>query len=165
MKFTKSIISAFLFASVVCGAHAIKLCQLDWLESWKTASGVLSNSRYSCSAGNYDDSTGHGGIGIWSVTSDQGSAGVYHTVSGQSFCSDNINGVYTSSTPSFNGISAYNMHCWCRMTAPNLGASWVYSNAHPRAAICVTNCADICANCVLSSAGSSCSRSAVLALP
>jgi hypothetical protein len=123
-------------ASIVSAAHAIKLCQLDWFNAWKTAGGALQNSRRAYTRGNYDNSTGNGG-GTWSVTSDQGSDTVYHTVSGISFCSTSGSGAgpYTDGSPGFDtGTSSNNTNCWCRMTAPNLGASWVFLNAYGSAA-------------------------------
>ncbi|MDR1071619.1 MAG: hypothetical protein LBL21_03185 [Rickettsiales bacterium] len=51
------------------------------------------------------------------------------------------------------------------MTAPNLGASWVYSHADSSAASCAYYCAVDCASCVLYGSYHSCRRSAVLALP
>ncbi|MDR1071816.1 MAG: hypothetical protein LBL21_04195, partial [Rickettsiales bacterium] len=58
-----------------------------------------------------------------------------------------------------------NLNCWCRMTSPNLGASWVFNYAASSAAYCAYGCAGYCAHCVQSGVSSSCSRSAVLALP
>ncbi|MDR1071238.1 MAG: hypothetical protein LBL21_01180 [Rickettsiales bacterium] len=51
------------------------------------------------------------------------------------------------------------------MTAPNLGASWVFLNDLGSAASCAVSCAVYCAYCVLYGTSYSCSRSAVLALP
>jgi hypothetical protein len=145
---------------------------LDWLTAWRDLgnSTYLSNYRSSYSRGNYDNSTGNGGIGTWSVTSDQGSAGVYHTVSGQSFCSSNNgSGTYTNGTPDFDSAaSSSNKYCWCRMTAPNLGASWVFQFdflSISTAASCALNCAFGCTDCVLYGENWLCRRAAVLALP
>jgi hypothetical protein len=164
MKYTRFIVSIIALVGVISGAHAIKLCQLDWLNAWKNASGVLQNSRRSQSVSNYDDTTSIGGLGRWSVTSDQGSAGVHHTVSGESFCSDKNSGVITDGSPSISSISPNN-NCWCRMSAPNLGASWVFLHAYSIAADCAYNCAGSCAGCIQYNMSSPCTRSAVLTLP
>jgi hypothetical protein len=168
MKKINLVISVITLAcAITVGAisdsHAIKLCQLDWLESWRTASGYLPNSRVSYSYGN-SYSTGNGGIGIWTVTSNYGGGGAYHTVSGQAFCSSTNTGTYTDGVPSYSGTNAY---CWCRMTSPNLGASWVYLGGDGVEAGCTSSCAYICAVCIQQGAPSynSCTRSAVLTLP
>jgi hypothetical protein len=165
-------VSIFTLAGIISGAHAIKLCQLDWLAAWRDLdpSTYLSNYRYSYSRGNYENGNplyGNGGIGTWAVTSDQGSTGVYHTVSGQSFCSSNSgSGTYTGGSPSFDSTtSSNNKNCWCRMTSPNLGASWVFNYAILSAADCSHGCAYICAFCVQGGTAYLCTRSALLALP
>ncbi|MDR1071875.1 MAG: hypothetical protein LBL21_04505, partial [Rickettsiales bacterium] len=61
---------------------------------------------------------------------------------------------------------ANNKNCWCRMTSPHVGASWVFLyGALGTAAYCAYYCAYHCAGCVLYGSSTSCSRSAVLALP
>ncbi|MDR1071286.1 MAG: hypothetical protein LBL21_01425 [Rickettsiales bacterium] len=159
MKHTGLIISVFMLASAVCGAHAIKLCQLDWFAAWQNANGTLSDSSYK-----YTTSWTDGAPGIWAVTSDQGSGGVKHSVSGASTCSN------SSTAP--NSISTGNQDdegwCWCLMTSPHLGASWVlYGNTggpYP-AFSCSNACARLCATCVQAGSSGSCTRAAVLALP
>ncbi|MDR3208962.1 MAG: hypothetical protein LBT45_03910 [Rickettsiales bacterium] len=166
MKTTGAFILILTFALIAGTASAERLCQLDWFEAWKNASGALSNYRTSNSRGDYDNSTSNGGMGTWAVTSDQGSAGVYHTVSGQSFCSSVGNGTFTNWSPDFDtSISSNNKYCWCRMTSPNLGGSWAFLGDYGSAADCAIDCALHCANCVRSGADGSCNRSAVLALP
>jgi hypothetical protein len=176
MKCAKFIIILMLaLIGAISDSYAIKLCQLDWLTAWRNLGSFtnLSNYRYSYSRGNYNSSHanndlyGDGGIGTWAITSDQGSPGVYHTVSGQSYCSSN-NGsnTYTNGSPSFStSSSADNKNCWCRMTTPHLGASWVFSSAISPAAYCAYHCANYCADCVRVGMNVSCTRSAVLELP
>jgi hypothetical protein len=165
MKTIRLAISAAALISSVCGAHAIKLCQLDWLNAWKNLgnstalSGMISHSQ-----GNRND-TGNGGIGRWAVTSAQGGAGAYHTVSGESFCSSASGGAYTYGNPSFADSPSNNKNCWCRMSAPNLGASWVFLFSNSVAADCATYCAPSCAECVSKGTSGSCARSSLLALP
>jgi hypothetical protein len=164
MKHAKFMVSVIALASIVCGARAIKLCQLDWLNAWKNASGILPHSRRSYTQGNYD-TTGNGS-GRWAVTSDQGSTGVYHTVSGESLCSDTNSGTYTNGSPSLSSTTTNNGYCWCRMSTPNLGASWVFVNtASGSAAACAHYCAYGCAVCFDSGSYGSCARSVVLTLP
>jgi hypothetical protein len=109
----------------------------------------------------YSRSWTDGAPGTWSVTSDQGSSGVKHTVSGTATCSNSGTSVTSLDTLT----ASNNRYCWCRMTAPNLGASWVYSHADSSAASCAYYCAVDCASCVLYGSYHSCRRSAVLALP
>jgi hypothetical protein len=125
----------------------------------------LQNFRRSYSQSNYDNTTGNGGVGTWVVTSDQGSTGVYHTVSGQSFCSNNYSVAVTDGSPGISNASSININCWCRMTSPNLGASWVFLDPAGSAAGCASNCAAGCADCVLLGASASCHRPDILELP
>jgi hypothetical protein len=129
---------------------------LDWLKSWETASGILPNNSIM-----YSGSWTDGAPGTWSVTSDQGSSGVKHTVSGTATCGSSS----SSATGLDTSTVSNNKNCWCRMTAPNLGASWVFSFADSSSAFCASGCAYYCAYCVLNGTIHSCSRSAVLALP
>ncbi|MDR1071981.1 MAG: hypothetical protein LBL21_05055 [Rickettsiales bacterium] len=71
----------------------------------------------------------------------------------------------TASGTNQSSALADNKNCWCRMTTPNLGASWVFYYASSSAASCAYDCAGSCAYCVRYGANNSCSRSAVLALP
>jgi hypothetical protein len=72
----------------------------------------------------------------------------------------------TSSAISLDtSTTSNNRNCFCRMTAPNLGASWVFLIDYGSAANCAQNCAYLCASCVQGGSSNSCSRSAVLALP
>jgi hypothetical protein len=175
MKRTRFIISVLVLASIICSAHAIKLCQLDWLESWKNASGQLPNSRRSWSRGNYYDADGNGGagawvvtggIGTWAIASDHGSPGVYHTVSGQSYCSSTNSGIYTDGAPNFdNRIPSNNTNCWCRMISPSLSNSWVFWADYGAASACASSCAVACSGCIYFGTYESCVRSVLLTLP
>jgi hypothetical protein len=131
---------------------------LDWLESWKNLgdSTMLPNSTYA-----YTRSWTDGAPGTWSVTSTQGSGTVKHTVSGMATCSNSSSSVGDVNT----STALNNRYCWCRMTSPNLGASWVFLNDKGSAAYCAYDCAYYCAFCVQYGRNYSCSRSAVLALP
>jgi hypothetical protein len=156
-KMNKKIIA---FATIVgicliSAAHAIKLCQLDWFNAWQEESGTLSNSTfaYTRTYGSQSET------GTWSVTSDQGSSGVKHTVSGISMC-----GSSTSSGISQSATLADNRNCWCRMTIPNLGDSWEFVRGLPTGD-CASYCAHLCADCVQNGVLYSCTRSAVLTLP
>jgi hypothetical protein len=172
MKRAKFIKSMFVLAAIACGAgaisaaHAIKLCQLDWLNSWKNLGNAITlpNSRRTTSRGNFN-TDGTGGIGIWAAMSDQGSPGAFHTVSGQSFCSDVGSGTYVNDAPHFNDAPLNNKNCWCRMTSPNLGALWVFLVADSSSSNCSAGCASYCAYCAHVGAYGSCTRSAVLTLP
>ncbi|MDR2268808.1 MAG: hypothetical protein LBD94_01330 [Rickettsiales bacterium] len=163
----------FRFFSIIMlmtstSAHALKLCQLEWLDAWKNASGTLQNYRYSYSRSNYDyngTNNNAGGLGTWAVTSDEGSTGVYHTVSGTSFCGSTSSGTYTNGTPSYSTTGTNNTNCWCRMTSPNLGGSWVFLFDNGSASNCAYYCARNCAYCVRNGTNNSCSRAAVLSLP
>ncbi|MDR1071584.1 MAG: hypothetical protein LBL21_03010 [Rickettsiales bacterium] len=161
MKFTKSIIAIITLASVICGAHAIKLCQLDWFAVWQSKPGPFSNSRYVVVSNWGSQAEG----GTWTVTSDEGSPGVQHTVSGMSQCTDDTGTTKTTANPWPSSTLAVNVKCWCGMTSPHVGASWVFLVEYGSAAVCADSCANGCANCVLSGSYYSCSRSAVLALP
>ncbi|MDR3208358.1 MAG: hypothetical protein LBT45_00750 [Rickettsiales bacterium] len=156
MKESILFVLVFIFALIVITVSAEKLCQLDWLAAWKNLgdSKTLSNGEMvkTMTYGSQSE------VGMWAVASDEGSPGVKHTVNGISQCSNGSAYVGNSST------GADNRHCWCRMTSPNLGKSWVFLYSHSSAAYCAYDCADVCANCVLGGAYYSCSRSAVLAL-
>jgi hypothetical protein len=170
MKGTSLVISTIALAcAITIGAisdsHAIKLCQLDWFNAWRAASGVLSSPTYMHTLEHGSQASS----GAWSVTSDQGSVPVKHTVSGTSQCSSIAcpTPPCASSSPSLTNSStnANNKYCWCRMNAPNLGASWVFAFADSSGALCANNCASNCSACVWIGANNSCSRSALLALP
>jgi hypothetical protein len=152
----------------VCAAHAIKLCQLDWFAAWQSKSGALSNNAasYTSNYGSQAES------GTWTVTSDEGSPSVQHAVSGISQCTDDTGTTTTEENPWPSKNLADNKNCWCRMTAPNLGTSWVFvyviSTSIPGAApvpYCASYCAYHCAACVRKGSEFSCSRSDVLTLP
>jgi hypothetical protein len=141
---------------------------LEWQDAWKNASGTLQNARYSYSRSNYEyngTNNNAGGLGTWAVTSDEGSTGVYHTVSGTSFCGNTTSGTYTNGAPSCSVTGTNNVNCWCRMTSPNLGGSWVFLYADSAAFSCAGSCAYYCAHCVQDGASNSCSRAAVMELP
>ncbi|MDR1071877.1 MAG: hypothetical protein LBL21_04515 [Rickettsiales bacterium] len=157
MKRAKLIVSIIALVGAVPGAHAIKLCQLDWFQAWDDLSDSI---QLASSTSAYTRSYTDGAPGTWSVTSTQGSGTVKHTVSGMATCSSS-----NSDATSVSSTASNNTNCWCRMTAPNLGASWVFLYAHGSAANCANNCAYNCAYCVLYGTDRSCSRSAVLALP
>jgi hypothetical protein len=163
IKYAKLMISIFTFASIVSAAGAIKLCQLDWFQAWRSKSGILSNNdmSYTSNSGSRAES------GTWSVTSDEGSPGVKHTVSGQSQCSETgcSSPPCTTSMPWPSATLTANKYCWCRMIAPNLGASWVFDYAEASVNYCTNFCADFCASCVRMGLHGSCTRSAILALP
>jgi hypothetical protein len=100
------------------------------------------------------------------VTSDEGSTGARHTVSGIAQCGTStatLTGL--TSYPDVSSIASDNKNCLCKMTTPNHGASWVFLLAGGSAAYCARYCANNCAHCVRSGVYDSCSRSAVLALP
>ncbi|MDR1071648.1 MAG: hypothetical protein LBL21_03340, partial [Rickettsiales bacterium] len=109
-------------ASVVCTASAIKLCQLDWFAAWQGKPGALSNSTYAAVSSYGSQSE----TGTWSVTSDEGGGGTKHTVSGMSQCTSSTGTTSTGTVMWPSSTLANNTNCWCRMTAPNLGASWVF---------------------------------------
>ncbi|MDR3208749.1 MAG: hypothetical protein LBT45_02770 [Rickettsiales bacterium] len=161
MKPTRIFISTLTFALIAGAAPAAKLCQLDWLAAWKNKSGTLSNSTYAA-VSSYGSSAE---IGTWSVTSDEGSSGVKHTVSGMSQCTDDTGTTSTNNVMWPSSTLASNVNCWCRMTSPNLGGSWVFVYTSSSAAPCAYSCANNCAYCVLLGTYGSCARSAVLALP
>jgi hypothetical protein len=155
-----SVITLALAGAIVIGmisdSHAIKLCQLDWFAAWQSKAGQLANWTYAYTRTYGSQSE----AGTWTVTSDEGSPGVQHTVSGMSMC-----GSSTTSGTSQSATLADNKNCWCRMTSPNLGASWVFLYVYSSAAVCAFLCAYDCAGCVQAGGAFSCSRSAVLALP
>jgi hypothetical protein len=141
---------------MISESHAIKLCQLDWFSAWQSKSGILPNDKgvYTRTYGSQSEA------GTWFVASDEGSPGVRHIVSGMSLCGNS-----TTSAISQSSTLADNKNCWCRMTTPNIGASWVFLRDWSSAANCAHECARYCADCVWSSINHSCTRSAVLALP
>ncbi|MDR1071771.1 MAG: hypothetical protein LBL21_03970 [Rickettsiales bacterium] len=158
MKYTRLLISMFALIVAASDSHAIKLCQLDWFQAWidRGDSTQLASSTYA-----YTGSWTDGAPGTWSVTSTQGSGTVKHTVSGMARCSNS-----TSNATSLDASTASNSrYCWCRMTTPNLGASWVFHYDAVSAASCAANCAHNCAYCVQNGKSASCTRSAVLELP
>ncbi|MDR2269092.1 MAG: hypothetical protein LBD94_02815 [Rickettsiales bacterium] len=168
----KIIITFMIMTMTLSSAHALKLCQLEWLGAWRTkpSSETLQNSRRAFSR-NYDSTPDSG---TWSVTSDESSTDVYHTVTGMSFCSSTNSGTYTDGSPSYDTSTvSNNTNCWCRMTSPNLGGSWVFLDVYGSASSCASNCAILCANhcaancayCVPYGTNASCSRAAVLSLP
>ncbi|MDR2268755.1 MAG: hypothetical protein LBD94_01055, partial [Rickettsiales bacterium] len=72
----------------------------------------------------------------------------------------------TTSRPSTTTTNAdYNRACWCRMTSPDLGESWVFLHDWGSASFCAYICAGYCAVCVQNGTSVSCSRAAVLSLP
>jgi hypothetical protein len=79
----KITITFMIMTLTLSSAHALKLCQLEWQDAWKNASGTLSASSYK-----YTQSWTAGAPGTWAVTSDQGSTGVKHTISGVATCSN-----------------------------------------------------------------------------
>jgi hypothetical protein len=58
----------------------------------------------------------------------------------------------------------YGAHCWCKMTGPVVGKSWVFNRTDPSGGVCYANCALHCANCVRSGTADSCTRTALLAV-
>jgi hypothetical protein len=162
MKTTRALVLISLFAiAIICSAPAIKLCQLDWLSAWQSASGTLSDATVvvTSSYGSRAEA------GTWAVSSYQGSPGIKHIVSGVSQCTDNEGDTSTGWNVWPSKTLADNKNCWCRMTSPNIGGSWVFLFAYSSSAGCAAGCADDCAYCIQNGAVDSCSRSAVLALP
>jgi hypothetical protein len=141
---------------ILSDSHAIKLCQLDWFAAWQSKSGELANSTYAFTRTSGSQSE----VGAWSVTSDEGSSGVKHTVSGMSMCGNSTTYGSSQSTTLVD-----NKKCWCRMTSPNLGASWVFLYDYDLVIDCAYYCAYNCALCVQGRHVYSCTSSAVLALP
>jgi hypothetical protein len=146
---------------MISDLHAIKLCQLDWFNSWVNLgnSTELPNGIYA-----YTGSFTDGAPGTWSVTSTQGSTPVKHTVSGMATC--NTSNSYSDATSVDPTTPSNNKNCWCRMTSPNLGGSWMFLYTFGSAGACARNCAYECTLCIrYGTRYSSCSRSALLALP
>ncbi|MDR1071853.1 MAG: hypothetical protein LBL21_04385 [Rickettsiales bacterium] len=161
MKKINLVISMVALVGAMSGARAIKLCQLDWFKAWQNKSGALSNTQKVIISHYGSHSEG----GVWTVTSDQGSPGVQHTVSGMSQCTDDIGTTTTEENPWPSSTLADNTNCWCRMTSPNVGASWVFTGVYSLSH-CSYYCAFLCAHCIQFDTGtSSCTRSALLALP
>jgi hypothetical protein len=123
-------------------AKAAGICEARPATVWSSG---LSSSTYAFTRG-YN--------GTWAVTS-----GGY-TVSGISQC----NGSSTSNPSSTTDAEGVN--CWCRMTSPVVGSSWVNLNDVSNGGFCnfdcSKNCANCCADCVRNSQNGSCTRSAVL---
>ncbi|MDR1071347.1 MAG: hypothetical protein LBL21_01750 [Rickettsiales bacterium] len=162
MKRTRFIVLIIALVGATSAAGSIKLCQLDWFKAWQDKiSGTLSGSTYAA-VSSYGSQAE---VGTWSVTSDEGSPGVKHTVSGMSQCASSSGTTSTNQVMWSSDTLANNKNCWCRMSAPNLGASWVFLSDNGSAAHCASYCAHLCAVCVQLGAVNSCSRSALLELP
>jgi hypothetical protein len=58
----------------------------------------------------------------------------------------------------------YGTNCWCKMTGPVVGASWVFYHTYGSNADCFAVCAINCAVCVRLGSIYSCSRTALLAV-
>jgi len=103
--------------------------------------------------------TQHSPGGHWSVTAGAGAVAGRQTVSGISLCTADVSG----GNPGWN-ISHGN-NCWCQMTAPLVGQSWVFVLTLTNANSCAHVCAQRCARCIWNGSQDSCTRAALLALP
>ena len=151
------------------GYANVQLCvpgEGGWLDSWRTATSTLPGSTWeSCCAFTQGTQSG-----TWSVGSTHGGAGA-QSVTGISQCSTSAGGTATGNVacPGASGqrcrprpASADGRYCWCRMTSPAVGGSWVFLDSNSSAATCATHCALSCASSVQ---GSASFRAAVLAVP
>ena len=155
LKFSFLILALILSATTA----SAKICQLDWIAQWKSAVGILANS-LSMHTSAWTD----GPPGTWAVTSDQGTPGINHTVTGSANCSMSTTNPHALEYDNKNTEGV----CWCRMTSPNLGAAWVLLGTIPgnfAAYQCSNACAYECSKCVLNESSKSCTRAAVLTLP
>jgi hypothetical protein len=112
------------------GSHAAKVCVAD---------GVVQNlyndwDGSNCSFTNY--SYGEGLSATWSMASADTKC---NQVMGVSLCSLNSGTFAQRGTPTESG-----QYCWCRMTAPRVGA-WVFGDDIGSASNCSANCAAHCA--------------------
>jgi hypothetical protein len=79
-------------------------------------------------------------------------------VSGAATCSNSG----SDATSMDNSAPANNSNCWCLMTAPSKGASWVFRRNVGSGAGCGYYCAFSCALCVQDGTDTDCTRSALL---
>jgi hypothetical protein len=56
----------------------------------------------------------------------------------------------------------YGAHCWCKITGPVVGKSWVFCDSHASSDNCRVGCALGCAICVRSGSNNSCKRTDLL---
>ena len=145
----------------VISLPAANMCKVDWLTLWRTmGDGVLFAKPYDVMFSRGYETTISG---TWSFTKDG------HTVSGTSQCGSTT-AITGGSSDWHNGLveidtatNANNKHCWCRMSTPVTGSSWVFSNSYASSAVCARYCPGDCALCVRRGTDSSCVRSALLA--
>ena len=149
-------------------AHALTMCAANWLNSWRaTSPETLEGPGWpACCAFARNSQTGS-----WAVGSTRGGAGA-QSVTGISFCSTSAGGTATGNVACPGASSqrcrpepviTNGQFCWCKMTSPAVGGSWVFRfDFFGSAADCSTFCAHNCADNVRTNATF---RAAVLAVP
>jgi hypothetical protein len=96
-----------------------------------------------CSFSSYTYSRGTKS-GTWGETSSDSTC---NQVRGESLCTTTNGTVAQRGTPSMSDNSDSDVYCWCRMTAPRVGA-WVFGNVYDSASPCSSGCAIRCADFV-----------------
>lgn len=141
---------------------AANMCKVDWLTQWRNMpDGTTFAKPYNIAFSRGFDGTT---TGSWSFTKDG------HTVSGISQCgsSNSLLGSSGDWTNEYIGIDAAvntnNKHCWCRMTAPATGLSWVFDRSPVSYRNCTESCPSHCAHCAQGGTPGLCRRSALFAI-
>ena len=141
-------------------AHALTMCATNWLDAWRTATNTQIQAGATIQQGRAF--TRQGVNGTWVVGSSHGGAG-RQSVSGISQCTTVEGATNPFSTHSEFTLgqapASGGVFCWCRMTSPALGSTWVFITTDPA---CATHCASHCANGVQNNTAF---RTAVLATP
>ena len=144
----------------ILSLSSANMCKVDWLTQWRNKASAFAKPYNVMFSRGFDTTTS----GTWSFSKDG------YTVSGTSQCGSSA--TLTGSGSNWHNeiaeidaaTNANNRHCWCRMTSPTTGSSWVFSYSHASSANCALGCSGDCSHCVQNGAHSSCVRSALLAI-